>query len=258
LEAEWRAKEGLERGGQMSRAGDEFGGLAQQRSSWLIPLVVFFVTACLSAIVFAYYFAPGPPGLGEEMPSPTDATGPVTLTLGPQHFRIPANYILLSSARRGGALNELSMAAVLPGLQGYSPGAAQDFAANAPDSHIVTITVKSSPIPAPEQERLDRIYLMQVVDSGGQIGPFDLKQYSFRPDSGYHAEDLFVGSTEAGPIVLLCDRPSAETPSPNCLRDMPLGQNLALSYRFKRVQLAQWRTIDAGLRGLLSGFFDKN
>ncbi len=114
LGAEWRAKEGLERGGQMSRAGDEFGGLAQQRSSWLIPLVVFFVTACLSAIVLAYYFAPGPPGLGQEMPSPTDTTRPVTLTLGPQHFRIPANYILLSSARRGGALNELSMAAVLP------------------------------------------------------------------------------------------------------------------------------------------------
>src|ERR1700682_4251402 len=133
----------------MSRTGDEFGGLAQQGSSWLIPLVVFFVTACLSAIVFAYYFAPGPPGLGEEMPSPTDATRPVTLTLGPQHFRIPANYILLSSARRGGTLNELSMAAVLPGLQGYSLAAAQDFAANAPDSHIDTITVKRTPIPAP-------------------------------------------------------------------------------------------------------------
>jgi hypothetical protein len=39
---------------------------------------------------------------------------------------------------------------------------------------------------------------------------------------------------------------------------MPLGQSLALSYRFKRAQLAQWRTIDAGLRGLLSGFSDKN
>jgi len=242
----------------MSRAGDEFSGLAQRRSSWLIPLVVFFVTAGLSAIVFAYYFAPGPPGLGEEMPSPTDATRPVAVTLGPQRFRIPANYVLLSSARRGGSLNELAMAAVLPGLQGYSLSAAQDFAANAPDSHIVTIMVKSSPIPAPEQERLDRIYLMQVVDSGGQIGPFGLKQYSFRPDSGYHAEDLFVGSTEAGPMVLLCDRVSPETPSPNCLRDMSLGQSLALSYRFKRAQLAQWRTIDSGLRGLLSGFFDKN
>jgi hypothetical protein len=175
-----------------------------------------------------------------------------------QRFRIPANYVLLSSARRGGVLDTLTMAARLPNFQGYSLDAANDFSANAADSPVVALTLKSTRIPAPEQDRLDRIYLMQVVDSGGEIGPFGLRHYVFRAESGYHAEELFVGTVDSATVVLLCDRPSEDTPSPNCLRDLPFGDGLALSYRFKRAHLAQWRALDSGVRNLIAGFAEKS
>src|SRR6266446_164933 len=95
----------------MSHAGEEFGGPARRRSGWLIPLAVFFVTACLSALVLAYYFAPAPPGL-------------------------------------------------------------------------------------------ERVYLSQIENPKGQPGPYGLRQYAFRADSGYHDQDLFVGSDTAGSMVL--------------------------------------------------------
>ena len=38
----------------MGRANRELGAPAKRRSGWLIPLAVFFVTACLSALVLAY------------------------------------------------------------------------------------------------------------------------------------------------------------------------------------------------------------
>ena len=41
---------------RMSRAVNPFTGLMKRRSGWLIPLVVFFVTACVSALLLAYYF----------------------------------------------------------------------------------------------------------------------------------------------------------------------------------------------------------
>src|SRR5688572_3108924 len=75
-----------EAGGLMVRARSEFGGLTKRRSGWFAPAVAFFVTACLSAVAFAYYFAPGPPGLGEELPEPTDATRPVALAIGATRF----------------------------------------------------------------------------------------------------------------------------------------------------------------------------
>jgi len=242
----------------VSRTGEEFAGLARQRSSWLIPLGVFFVTACLSAVVFAYYFAPGRPGLGAELPDPTDATRPLALSIGETRFRVPANYVLLASARKGGELEQLGLVAMLPDFRGYSMDAAEEFSANGANSSAVMLTLKLAATPILEQDRLDRIYLMQVLDSAGQAGLFGLKQYAFRPESGYHSEDLFVGSTQAGPVVLLCDRPDADTPSPNCMRDTSLSGELALSYRFKRARLAEWQSIDAGVRKLLSGFVVKN
>lgn len=241
----------------MSRAGDEFGGPAKQRSGWLIPFVVFFLTACLSAVVLAYYFAPSPPGLVQEQPAPTDATGPVALSVGPARFRIPANFIPLARARRGGAMDELALIAMLPDLKGYTLAKAQEFTANAADSGVVNILLKTGQPPLPEAERIDRIYLAQVENPKGQAGPYGLRQYRFRAESGYHDQDLFVGTTDAGPMVLLCAKLAPDIAAPSCLRDMPLADGPSLSYRFKRAQLAQWRTLDSGIRALIGAFADK-
>src|SRR5947207_10897168 len=159
----------------MSHAGEEFGGPARRRSGWLIPLAVFFVTACLSALVLAYYLAPAPPGLAQEQPAPTDATRPVGLSLGSTRLRIPANYILLASARRGGPTNELALIAMLPDLQGYTLGAAQDLTTNAPDSRVINLMLKIIQALLPEQERLERVYMTQVESPKGQFGPYGLR-----------------------------------------------------------------------------------
>jgi hypothetical protein len=242
----------------MSRSGDDFGGPAKQHSGWLIPLAVFFVTACLSALVLAYYFAPASPGLVQEQPAPTDATRDIALALGPTRFRIPANYIAMASQRRGGTATELSLIATLPDLKGYTLDAAPDLTANGPNSRVIDIMLKTSPTVLPESDRLERIYMGQVVDPKGKPGPYGLRQYAFRADSGYHDQDLFVGSSEAGTAVLLCTKLAPDVASPGCLRDIPLSGDLSLSYRFKRGQLAQWRMIDAGVRGRIAGFMQKD
>jgi len=241
----------------MSRAGDGITGLAKRRSGWLIPLVVFFVTACLSALVLAYYFAPARPGLAEEEPAPTDATRTFALTVGSYQLRIPANYILTAGARRGGPMEQIALIAMLPDLQGYTLGAAPDLTSNAPDSRVIHIVLKSGTPLLPEKERVERIYMSQVEDSNGKLGPFGLRQYAFRNESGYHDQDLFIGMTDSGPAVLLCAKIAPEVVSPSCMRDLPFGEDLSLSYRFKRAHLSDWRKIDAGIRARLAEFSAK-
>ncbi|HEY4264987.1 MAG TPA: hypothetical protein VGM72_06690 [Micropepsaceae bacterium] len=242
----------------MSRSRDEFGGPAQQHSGWLIPLVVFFVTAFLSALLLVYYFGPAPPGLAQEQPAPTDATRMIALSVGTMGLRIPANYIAMASARRGGVLNELALIATLPDLQGYTLDAAPDLTANSPDSRVVNIMLESGKRVLPEQERLDRIYFVQMDDAKGKPGPYDLRQYAFRADSGYHDQDLFVGATDAGPAVFLCTKLAADVVSPSCMRDLPFGDGLSLSYRFKRGHLGEWRRIDKNMRVRIAAFVDKS
>jgi hypothetical protein len=230
------------------------GGARKKHSGWLLPAAVFLVTACLSALVLAYYVVPDAPRLIEEQPAPTDATRPVALTIGTTRFRIPSNYILLASARRGGTMQKVALVGLLPDLRGYMLTAAQELTGNAPDSRVVNLMLKAGEPVLPEQERLSRIYMAQVENPKGQPGPYGLRQYKFRADSGYHDQDLFLGQGDTGPVVLLCTKLTPEIPPPSCLRDAPLTDGVSLSYRFKRAHLAQWRDIDMRIRELIAGF----
>jgi hypothetical protein len=241
----------------MSRLGDDFGGQIRQRSAWLIPLAVLAITAALSALVLAYYFAPTPPELVTEQPSPTDNTKRVTLSVAAMNFRIPANYILYKSARKGGPCKQVQMIAFLPDLRGYSASEAQTLASNAPDSEAVHLQLRQDDNNVSEKDRLERVYLPQVLKHEGTPGPFGLRQYVFRPETGYRNDDLFVGQTDAGPMALRCTRPSPIAPEPNCLREMLLGPGVSLSYRFKRAHLGEWQKIDTDVRKLLATFIRK-
>ena len=233
------------------------GGQAKQRSGWLIPLAVFFITACLSALVLAYYFVPEPVRLAEELPAPTDATRAVAIVGGDTQFRIPANYLPLASARQGGASTKIVLAALLPDFDGYDLGSADAFADNGPESRVVGITLHATAVPPPEQQRIERIYSAQLADKDGKPGPYGFREYAFRADSGYHDQDLFVAQTDAGPAIFLCTKIGPDVVSPSCMRDVAFTPGLGLSYRFRRAYLKDWRDIDAKARALVAKFVDK-
>jgi len=241
----------------MGRAGNEFGGPARERSGWLIPLAVFLVTAVLTGLVLLYYLSPTPSELIEEQAAPTDSTTPVALNVGSRHFHIPANYIPYASARKGGALTELKLQALLPDLQGYSTGDAQEFNSDAADSRVVKLRIRAEPTTLPESDRLNRVYLPQVANRDGAAGSDGLTHYTFRPDTGYRNKDLFLGQTDKGPMALLCEQPAEDVVAPICRRDMLLAPGVALNYFFKRTHLANWREIDTGVRALIASFMDK-
>ena len=237
----------------MSR-NDDIDGPIRQHSGWLIPLGVFIVTAGLSAMFLLYYLAPVPASFVNEQPRPTTESAIIDLRISGYELRVPANYLLYRSSRQGGDRKDVSLMAVLPDFRGYETGDADDLANNAPDSPIVFVLIRADPEDLQEKERFDRIYMNYIVNQRGTAGPFGLTQYVFRNDSGYRGEDLFVGQTANGPMVLRCVKLSDQVPSPSCLRDYPLSKGAALSYRFKRTQLSKWREIDEGISGLLRRF----
>ena len=226
----------------------------RQRSGWLIPLGVFVVTAILSALLLVYYLAPPPAAFIEERPTPTARTDRVNLAIGDTAFAIPANYLEYRSARQGGTVREVALFAILPDFRGYSDWDSSLFAGNAADSPVVYMLIGEERYNISEAERLNRIYLGYVSDPKGQPGPFGLTAYTFRADSGYGGEDLFVGHLGKRIVVFRCDRGSLRVPSPSCLRDERIGHHLSVSYRFKRTQLSHWREIAVGVNRLIQSF----
>jgi hypothetical protein len=238
----------------MSRYADDSDDGVRQRSGWLIPLGVFLVTFALSALFLLFYLAPSPPSFFEEQVNATSRTDIVKLKIHGHSFRIPANYFEYRSARQGGTQRAVALFAILPDLDGYSSWEDSAFKSNATDAPIVFLFLHDDPVNLTEADKLQRIYMVYVADPKGSQGPFGLTQYVFRDDSGYHREDLFVGQTGKGPIVLRCVRFGQEIPSPTCLRDMPVAHGVTLSYSFKRAHLAQWKEMGDTVERLIRSF----
>jgi len=238
----------------MNQRSDDDGGTIRQRSGWLIPAAVFIVTTALSALFLLYYLAPSANSVFDEHPSPTARADPIALSVDQLKFVIPANYILYSSARQGGARREVALVTKLSDFHGYSDWYASTFSDNSADSPVIYMLIREEDINLTESDRLSRIYLNYVANPKGAPGPFGLTQYAFRDDSGYRGEDLFVGESAAGPIVLRCVRFRQDVPSPSCLRDVRLRGGVAMTYRFKRAHLADWSAIADGVDALIKSF----
>ncbi len=232
----------------------KFDDTVRQHSGWLIPIGVFALTAALSVIVLVFYLAPPPTTLIEERPSPTTRTDPIAISINRVAFAIPANYMPYKSERRGGPRKDVELIAIYPEFRGYSDWDGRVFTSDAADSPAVYIVIREAPLDFTEAERLKRIYLNFVTDRRGIPSPFELTEYTFRNDSGYHGQDLFVGGNADNPIILRCDRLSREVRSPTCFRDMRLTHGVAVSYRFKRIYIADWREIADGVDHLIRSF----
>jgi hypothetical protein len=224
-------------------------GEIHRHSGWVIPLAVACVIAALCGAFLVYYLRPAPEASRDN--SPVAAGTIVALSVHGLRLRIPARFISSRAARNGGDREEISVLAALPDMRGYSAAEAALFSSNEPDSPLVRLLIHRDRNALDAKSRLDRLYMPYIPDPRGETGPFQLKRYGFRPDSGYGRDELFVG----GGGMWLCERPAQDVPSPNCLSiDRGIAPGVSLSYRFKRAQLAHWRAIEAGVDRLMADF----
>jgi hypothetical protein len=222
-----------------------------QHSGWLVPAVFLFAVTLLCGLFLGWSLRPGP-----KVPSaPAGQSARVGLRLGSVNFRVPANYIQNPIARAGGEQDMLTLAALFPGWHGNSESEARLFQVNAPDSAVVRISLRADQNPMDAKTRLARIYRPYFLRAAGSPGPFGLTQYGFASQSGYERNDLFVGEDARGPILILCERPAPDLPSPNCqATDRPLAAHVSYSFRFKRAFLGRWREVASGVDGLIDRF----
>lgn len=242
------------RRGDTYYSGDIDGG-ATEEPSWAIPLVVIVVTGLLSLLFLAYYLSPSLSEIMGTAPAPSDEARPIELTIADKDFVIPANFTRFAAARRGGNQERVSMYALLPKFQPYTPSNAAAFEDNSSQSMVIHFDLEVVTSQFNERERFEKIYQRLVVDPEGKRGPHGFQQYEFSETSGYKDEDLFVWrSSEDEVVVFRCFKQTEIIASPTCRRDLGYSNQIDLKYRFKRTQLSRWKKIDQGMLKLVQGF----
>ncbi|WP_457937693.1 hypothetical protein [Mesorhizobium sp. 10J20-29] len=179
----------------------------------------------------------------------TDSTALREIVIGNNVVSAPENMIRFERARHDGTAPRLDLYLRWPGLDGYTDAARADFNHAGETRRIIFFSFEERMMTRDMSGRLAPIYSPMLVKPG-KPGPAGITFYRFSEKSGYLNEVLAVAA-EPGrePFVARClsGASAVESLAP-CERDVHVGDNLSLTYRFPQELLGEWRELDAALR----------
>lgn len=179
----------------------------------------------------------------------TDDTTLREIVIGNNVILAPANAIRFGRQRHGGVADRLDLYLRWPGLDGYSDAARDDFNHAGDSRRILFLSFEERVMSRDMSGRLQPIYASMLVRPGTK-GPGGTILYAFDGKSGYQNEVLAVAAGPDGQtFVARClDGESAAQSLAPCERDIHVGNDLSLSYRFPKELLGDWQKLDAAVR----------
>jgi hypothetical protein len=226
-----------------SAGGAQARGLDQ--AFLLRAFYVFLTVALASALIAAAGRWLGPSiSMGGYSDDPTFRE----IVVGNNVLSVPANAIRFEEARHDGVAPRLDLYLRWPDLTGYTNAARDDFNNKDGRKAILFLSFEPQAMSRDMGGRFEPIYRSLIVEPGS-AGENGITLYAFRPDTGYLNETLAVASRPEGePFVARClVGPAARDSLAPCQRDVLVGDELSLNYRFPRELLGDWQSLDAAV-----------
>ncbi|PLX37131.1 MAG: hypothetical protein C0606_11530 [Hyphomicrobiales bacterium] len=184
----------------------------------------------------------------------TDAS-PTAIVIHGETLHIPQNMIRFADQRRDGPAERIDLVLHWPTLTGYDETHANAFDDISADAPIVFVSIAPRMTEVDSTGRLVNLYARFFADGGP--GPDGLERRSLLPGNGYDTEEIYFEAGSAHPFVARCTKPDGSGIPSNCLREIYVGSNLSLTYRFRRPLLAEWAALDRGVSALAASFLKK-
>ncbi|MBW9055811.1 hypothetical protein [Rhizobium mesosinicum] len=180
----------------------------------------------------------------------TESNAGITLTIGRDTIALPANTIRFPSERHDGAAERVDLYLTWPEMQGYSKQTRQRFDDIAQSSGLIFLQITQGTMSRDMSGRLEPIY-SHLMDGASEPFAHGLTLHRLRADAGYSGEVLLTARREGSvDYVVRCVLPSSAgtATSGDCQRDIKVGKDLSVLYRFSSRHLADWDHIDAAIR----------
>lgn len=178
----------------------------------------------------------------------TDDSRLFEIVIGNNVIVAPANTIRFDHARRDGIAQRLDLYLRWPDLTGYSDAYREDFNSAGQEKRLIFVSYEPRIMSRDMSGRLEPIY-RTLIEKTGRSGPDGLTVHDFIARSGYVNEELVIGARQGQPpFVARClTGASAAQSLAQCQRDVGVGDNLSLSYRFPASLLSDWRKLDSDI-----------
>ncbi|MCF3639776.1 hypothetical protein LXM94_07310 [Rhizobium sp. TRM95111] len=185
----------------------------------------------------------------------TEDTTPVDILIGEDHLRFPANVIRFDEQRVTGQAERVDLYLLWPEMEGYSNGNRLRFNDVSHPESLIFLQLSQSTMSKDMSGRLAPIY-ERLFEDAGQAGPAGLTLRRLRDQSGYGNEVFLTAPLNAGSdYAVRCMLPQNDTlsTSADCQRDIHLGEDLSVLYRFSSRLLPQWRAMETAVRAYVEG-----
>lgn len=178
----------------------------------------------------------------------TDDTTIHEIVIGNNVLAVPSNAIRFERARRDGIASRLDLYLRYPQMEGYSAAARDDFNHAGAKKNIIFLSFEPQTMSRDMSGRFAPIY-SSLIAKPGTPGPAGITFYDFTEKSGYLNERLAVAERPGEtPFVARClSGESAANSLAPCERDILVGDELSLAYRFPQEFLADWQALDEAI-----------
>ncbi|MGV3553037.1 hypothetical protein [Rhizobium sp.] len=232
----------------MTTAADDEApeALISNRLLFRITLAIGFLAALASALSVAGRW------FGEDLVrgGNTDSRANYNVIIGQDVLTLPANVIRFEKQRKTGTAESVSIYLSWPDLEGYSRENAALFSNPQSSNGLIFAEFSQSVMSRDMSGRVEPIY-SKLFAGEPVAGPAGLTIHRLSKKSGFGDEKLLTGKLPDGSMYAVrCLIPAAnvEATSADCLRDVHVGRDLTMLYRFSSTLLPQWQEIDRAAR----------
>ena len=183
----------------------------------------------------------------------TENMEPVDIIIGQDQIRLPANTIRFDDQRATGRAERMDLYLTWPEMNGYSNAERARFNDATRPEGLIFLNLSQSTMSKDMSGRLEPIY-SHLFDDRPEPGPAGLTLQRLKANSGYGEEVFFTGILPDGAdYAVRCMMPAddAQSTSADCQRDIHIGRDLSVLYRFSSRLLPQWQAMEARVRDYL-------
>lgn len=208
--------------------------------------------AVLAIISLAINFAGQHYGHRLALADHSDSTAAIRLTIGRDTLQLPENTLRFADQRQNATFEQIDLYLSWPELRGYETALRDRFNSIEP-AGIIFLQITQSTMTRDMSGRLEPIY-RQLLTREPAEGRAGLDAHRFRPGTGYEGEILFTGRDKSGEVYAVRCLDTAKEAAPtnsDCQRDIHLGRDMSVLYRFPISLLPQWRELEASVRAFI-------
>lgn len=234
--------------GRQAPVSEPLHPVQTQSSFARLLLAISTILVALAAIILSTVWL-----VGDEISRAGHSADPSVhqLVVGNDVLNVPGNMIRFRSQRRSSMPERLDLYMLWPRMEGYSIENAAQFDQAQINPAILFVTIEPRQMTQDMSGRIKPIY-SKFLSGQPQEAGYGLIRQELSAAGGFADEELWFEALSPYPFAARCIRDEAERISRYCLRDIHMGQDLTVTYRFHKSLIGEWMALEAAIRSRLN------